>query len=176
MLLVVNKVDSEKGLLTRLEESITKAYVWDTDDMTVEGLYSVDDLWSLIERGTIEIPNFRKVSFKWEKDSYYESRYMAFPFDTPVMLGCGDIWYGYYIWNAYSGCMFAILDWIIDISISETYYKIGFGTPSVLPPIKRYGTFLFKPTVGMRSYVEGDRGESISREDFMKRVTLGLLE
>lgn len=164
MLLAVNRLGYKK--------SVDKMYVWDTDDMVVEEINRVY-AWSKHAEGTIHIDNLSKVAVHLDVDGLYTvSNILLMPCEKPVMLGCGDIWYDKYVYNAFSGCMFEIEDTIREVMISGTYYAFSYEW---LGGDVREATFLFLPTHGMYSNANGKSGLKMSREEFLKRASLGVL-
>lgn len=150
--------------------SQTKVAIWDTDDMVVEDI-NARYLWERQDNGVIHIENTYKLPKVVEvEDSYGVNNAILVPFKNPVILGCGDIWYKTYVWNAFSGRMFDIRVAPVQIIVGESFYIFRYGD-------LKEALFISKPTEGIAQYsnVRGDEGIKMSREEFMRKVTLGLL-
>lgn len=137
-----------------------KVYVWDTDDMVVEGMDALS-LANFILSLHLNISN----AYVGVKEEIVTCRFFR---RELVMLGCGDIWYGDYVYNDFSKRMFKLFPGSDVIFVSDTYYSFELYAGRDYKAV-----FLFKPTVGMNSNVCGSEGVPITREAFMKQVALG---
>lgn len=147
------------------------AKVWDTDDMSIE---SIDKylLFEHIRNGDISVQNVVGYSNSRGSVDYSIKDWNVFPVSSPVILGCGDIWYGKYVWHALTGCMFEINHSIYAIYLNESRYTFSYmnnGSASFVYS----GIFPIRGLGIMPSEMHGMTGQDISREDFMKKVVIG---
>lgn len=177
MLLAVHKVDAKSFYINGLDEYFlpkNKYYaVWNTDTMEVGEPVDINILCNETLSGDLCISNLRKpVDGVHPLEQGTTCNSNIFPFKRMVELGCGDIWYGGYVWNAHSGCMYKINDGIFDIEMHDGYYVFMHikGWESV-----PYARFLIKASECMVSGVSGDSGERISRTSFISKCVLGTL-
>lgn len=149
------------------------SFVWDTDDMVVE-CYMTDSLHKMHIDGTVHIENLHILRVHDEERCIAGNRTLV-PFKKPVLLGCGDIWYDRYVYNAFAGSMFEIPKGIMEIIIRDTYYLFRYEGHGWEDTSLRGALFLFKPTKGKFSNVFMDTVVKVSREEFMRKVVLGTL-
>lgn len=148
-----------------------KMSIWDTDDMVVEEV-DKEYTWSKHGDGTIKIANFQPVHHWDGVVKYSVNHAFLVPFEEPVVLGCGDIWYGRKVWNALSERVFEIQDEIRDIVVSGRHYCFKYRLNFDDSPTDG-ALFLYKSTGGLCSNVMGDIGVKMSRSEFMRKVLLG---
>lgn len=151
-----------------------KIFIWDTGDMTVEEIDRLR-LYNLTRIGRIHIENMERVP--WLSDNvtkgYVVQNTHLVPFKEPVMLGCGDIWYKRYVYNDFTGRLFEVNTVpLTEIVVRDTYYmfRVEFGT--FIPNV---ATFVIKPTNDLCSSAMGDEGIRVTREEFIKKLSLGVL-
>lgn len=155
-----------------LESTNNILSVWDTDDMVIEDI-DRNLFWEYIHAERIEVGNVIYDSLVDGERHYSIQSEFVFPLYSPLTLGCGDIWYNKYVWNAISGKMYEVSIFISSILVGNGMYSFMYGDKSVY---YKDATFVYDKSVSVTDKVLGKQGVAMSRETFMKKVVLGLLE
>lgn len=145
--------------------------IWDTSTMRIEE----EIVWQLYRKhtsGVLHVENFEKaLQIDIESQEYNVCNTNLFPIDNPVFLGCGDIWYGNFVWNAFTGYCFEVKHSVSEIIVGDGYYmfNFGFSWSEMMALTLRYESGY--------SYVDMYKGDGIemSQEEFKRKAMLGLL-
>lgn len=162
MLLIVNN-DIGDDIIT----------VWDTDDMVVERM-GKRLFWEHVRNGNIEVKNVIRHPDPSSSREFAVSNFNIFPLSSPVVLGCGDVWYSDYVWHALTGCLYKVGGSIYHILVGNGVYTFCYIMSSDT-------SFVYKDTfenieLGVVPIaMQGMSGQVISKEEFMKKVVLGVL-